>query len=94
MEAASLRAAGLSIDWIAPLLVILGLLLVTFMIFKLKILTWLLLGLLNIALFAYLIHIWEKTSNNDEDQPRSEEFAQEKHAKIPTTRVSSKRIFV
>ena len=61
MEEAGVRAAGFKLEWIAPILVVLGLLLVVFILLKLKILTWLMLGLLNIGFLSYWIYAMQKT---------------------------------
>lgn len=67
LEEAGLKSAGIDMEWIAPILVGLGLLLVTFILLNLKVLTWFLIVLMNVAFLAYWMQIRQHSSNDLDD---------------------------
>ena len=93
LEEAGVKAAGFDFAWIPRIIVLLVLLLLAFILLRLKILTWTLLVLLNIAFLAYWIHVMRRAGDGD-DNDNSKYQSPEDAATIATTRtVSSKRIF-
>jgi hypothetical protein len=66
LEEVGVKAAGLHIQWIPRIIVLLVLLLITFILLKLKILTWFLLVGLNLAFLAYWIHVMRRTRSENE----------------------------
>lgn len=103
MEEVGVRAAGFKLDWIAPILVVFGLLLVAFILLKLKILTWLTLGLLNIGFLSYWIYAMQKTpsvsiseDHPDPSAPQADYHNSPERANkaVANKKVRSKAIFV
>ena len=105
LEEAGLKAAGVKTSLFAPVIIVLALLLVLFILLKLKILTWCLLILLNVVFLAYLIHLMNENSGGDKvrsAEPEAVYHSSPERAKPVkqvkpaegTKIVSSKKIFV
>ncbi len=68
LEEVGIKAAGLKKECIAPIIIVLFMLLLTFIFFTMKILTWTLLVVLNVVFLAYLIHVCKKTPEDIEEE--------------------------
>lgn len=66
-EEAGVRSVGLNMAWIPCILISLAILLITFILLEMKILTWFLIVALNIAFLAYWIHTIKKARNEENE---------------------------
>jgi hypothetical protein len=95
IEEVGVRAAGLKIEWIPRIVILLALVLIGLILFKLKILTWFLLVSMNLAFLAYWIHVMKKAKEekSNENVYYNGTGAAETSTISSKRTVSSKRIF-
>lgn len=67
LEEAGVRSVGLNMAWIPCILISLVVLLITFILLEMKVLTWFLIVALNIAFLAYWIHTMKKARSEENE---------------------------